>query len=273
MNIAVASLRWDADKSVWVYWVDSGHQQGPNAIEILLPDDFDTQRPYHVLYVLPVEPGIGGRYGDGLQEVRRTNAHNRFGLICVQPAFDTWPWYADHATDATRRHESYIMEAVVPLVEERYPTLGASEGRLLLGFSKSGWGACTLLLRHPDLFGYAVSWDAPLMLDDWVPEWEMPAQFGTRENYQRYRPAALFETVAPHFRDRTRLALLGECHFGAEPYGAFRARHHTAWAHEEMTRLGIQHVFDDQLHGAHHWGSGWVSVAIEALMALVECRR
>ena len=32
------------------------------------------------------------------------------------------------------------MKTVVPLIEEHYSTLGTAEGRLLFGFSKSGWG-------------------------------------------------------------------------------------------------------------------------------------
>ena len=47
------------------------------------------------------------------------------------------------------------MKTVVPLIEEHYSALGTAEGRLLFGFSKSGWGALTLILRNPDFFGYA----------------------------------------------------------------------------------------------------------------------
>jgi hypothetical protein len=61
-------------------------------------------------------------------------------------------------------------------------------GLLLLGFSKSGWGALfSLLLRHPDVFGKAAAWDAPLVMDS-------PGRhgngdiFGTPENFEKYSP-------------------------------------------------------------------------------------
>ena len=56
-------------------------------------------------------------------------------------------------------------KVVVPFVEKSYPVPAKCDSRLLLGFSKSGWGAWSLLLRHPDVFGRAAAWDAPLMMD------------------------------------------------------------------------------------------------------------
>ena len=189
------------EKGVWRYEVESPYQRGRNPIEVLLPDRFDPKdadKKYRVLYVLPVEPGIGGRWGDGLQEVRRADAHNRHGLICVAPAFDTLPWYGSHPTDPKIRHEDYLKRVVVPLVEGRYPTVAGREGRLLVGFSKSGWGAFTLIFRDPDFFGYAAAWDAPLMLSaDDFGVFETGPHFGTKENFARYLPAKLAEAARP----------------------------------------------------------------------------
>lgn len=269
-DVRVGGPTWDRAKGVWRYNVESPFLRGANALEVLLPDSYDARRSYRVLYVLPVEAGLGERYGDGLQTVRRTDAHNRYDLIGVQMAFDTPPWYADHASDPAIRHESYLRHVVIPLVEGHYATSGKREGRLLLGFSKSGWGAFTLILRAPDFYGYAVSWDAPLMLDEWVPRWGMETHFGVQENFDQYRPVRLFALQAHHFRDRRRLVLLGEQAFGAAPDGRFAHRHHTAWAHEEMKRLGILHHYDDSLRCEHHWDGGWVLPAVRALMAIVE---
>ncbi|MFH1743331.1 MAG: alpha/beta hydrolase-fold protein, partial [bacterium] len=232
---------WNDAKHVWVVHLKSEHQEEPNTVEVLLPDRFDMSRKYRVLYVLPVETGIGGRYGDGLQEVRRVDAHNQYDLIGVQMAFDTVPWYADHPTDQRIQHESYLKNVIVPFIESRYPTLGTPEGRLLIGFSKSGWGAFTLILRNPNFFGYAVSWDAPLMLNEWVPAWGMDRAFGTQECFARHRPSALFEIQAAFFRNKKRLILLGEKAFGPAPKNLFRQKHQTPLAHEKMSQMGILH--------------------------------
>ncbi|MEX2216036.1 MAG: alpha/beta hydrolase-fold protein [Phycisphaeraceae bacterium] len=248
------------DRGVWRYNVTSKYQKGENLVEVLLPDHYDAGRAYRVLYVLPVETGIGGRYGDGLMEVKKLGAHNRHQLVCVTMAFDQLPWYADHATDKQRQHESYITRVIVPFIESKYTTKGNAAGRLLLGFSKSGWGAFTLILRNPDLFARAASWDAPLMFTDWDkwPSRSWTAPFGSEETFRAFSPAALIEARAAAFKkDPARLILLGPGNFKQD----------AITMHEAMKRLGVQHTFDHTLDSRHDWHSGWVKPAIEYLTA------
>ena len=108
-------------------------------------------------------------------------------IIFVFPTFSDLPWYADHPTNPAIRQEMYFMKVVVPFVEASYP---ASDERLLLGFSKSGWGAWALLLRHPDVFRRAAAWDAPLMMEQ-VGKYGTSGIFGTQKNFEQYRPADL----------------------------------------------------------------------------------
>ena len=49
---------------------------------------------------------------------------------------------------------------LVPWVEKNLATTG-HEQNWLIGFSKSGLGAQDLILKHPDLFALAASWDFP----------------------------------------------------------------------------------------------------------------
>ncbi len=251
----------DAVKGVERYIVTSQFQVGPNAIEVLLPDKFDPAKKYSVLYVLPVETGIGGYFGDGLMEMKKLDAHNKYNLILVAPAFDTVPWFGANATNPKIRHEEYLMKVVVPLIESRYPTPGTREGRLLFGFSKSGWGAFSLLLRNPDFFGYAASWDAPLMVD-WPANWGIAEHFGTKENFEKYQISRLFDSQAKYFKERSRLALTGSCLF----LDAVKA-------HEKMDSLGIKHYYANNLRFPHTWKSEgaekfWIQPVLDALVAL-----
>jgi hypothetical protein len=126
---------------------------------------------------------------------------------------------------------------------------------LLLGFSKSGWGAYSLLLRHPDRFGKAAAWDAPLV--ERSPErFGMGAIFGTTENFERYRITTLLERKAALLRGECRLILLG--------FGNFREQLEAA--HVMMTELGIAHVYRDGPKREHVWESGWVSEAVALLL-------
>jgi predicted alpha/beta superfamily hydrolase len=128
--------------------VETAYQNGKQEIRVLLPDDYNKSNSYRVLYVLPVEKGFNTRFGYGLGILKEMNAHNQFNLIIVQMGFEIEPWFGDHATDPKIRQASYVTDFVVPFIEKEYATLGTREGRLLLGFSKSGWGAFSLILKE-----------------------------------------------------------------------------------------------------------------------------
>jgi hypothetical protein len=238
-----------------VHTVRSGLQDAPTKIKVLLPDRLEKDRRYPVLYVLPVEAGDGNRYGDGLAEVKKLDLHNKHGLICVLPTFARLPWFADHPTNQRVAQESYFLKVVVPFVEQTYPVLGKPEGRLLLGFSKSGWGAWTLLLRHPETFRKAAVWDAPLMMD--APGKYGSAEiFGNRDNFVGYQVARLLERQGGKLGDGKRLVLLG--------YGNFHKDHQSV--HELMVKLKIPHEYQDGPQRRHDWHSGWVNDAIRFLV-------
>jgi hypothetical protein len=209
-----------------------------------------------VVYVLPVEAGTESRYGDGLKEVQKLDLHNKFAAVFVAPTFSHLPWYADHPTKPEVRQESYFLQVVVPFIDKTYPVRAEADGRLLLGFSKSGWGAWALLLRRPDLFGKAAAWDAPLMMDK-PGKYGSGDVFGTADNFEGYRVGKLLADKADQFQKGKRLILLG--------YGNFRAEHEQA--HVLLDKLKVAHEYRDGSARKHDWHSGWVKEAIERLVA------
>ncbi len=238
-----------------VHAVQSPFQRGETEIRVLLPDRLEAGVEYPVLYLLPVEAKNERRFGDGMKEAWRLDLANRYRLICVAPTFSHLPWYADHPTDKEIRQEAYLLQAVIPFVDRTYPTLKKAEGRLLVGFSKSGWGAFSLLLRHPDRFGKAAAWDAPLMMDT-PNRYAAGPIFGTQENFERYRIDALLRKRGKGLGPRKRLILTG--------YDAFRGDHRSA--HGLMNGLGMPHVYRDGPHRQHDWHSGWLEESVELLV-------
>jgi S-formylglutathione hydrolase FrmB len=242
------------DRGFRVHEVESRYQSAMTSIRVLLPDKLSPQRRYRAIYVLPVEAGREDRYGDGLAQIKRLDLHNKHALAFVAPSFAQLPWYADHPTDPAIRQETYFLEVVVPFVEKTYPLAAEARGRLLLGFSKSGWGAWTLLLRHPGRFARAAAWDAPLALS-------RPGRFGSgpifgdEENFRRYQVTRLLAERAAELDGR--LILLG--------YGGFREDHRQV--HAQLDRLGVAHVYRDGPERRHDWHSGWVAEAVELLLA------
>jgi enterochelin esterase-like enzyme len=239
-----------------VHTVRSPYQAGTTLIRVLPPDKPEPGARYPVVYVLPVEAGSGNRYGDGLKEVRALDRQTTRKAIFVAPTFSHLPWYADHPTKPDVRQETYFLKVVVPFIDKTYPARAEADGRLLLGFSKSGWGAFSLILRHPDVFGKAAAWDAPLMLA--APgKYGSGDVFGTPENFAGYRLATRLEAGADPFRKTTRLIVLG--------YGGFRDDHRRA--HALMDKLKIAHEYRDGPARKHDWHSGWVSEAVKLLLA------
>lgn len=236
---------------VLTHSVVSSYQAGRTEINVLLPDRLEHGKRYPVVYVLPVEARSENRYGDGLLEVKQRNLHNKHRAVFVAPTFSHLPWYADHPTDPEIRQETYFLKVVVPFIEERHPVQVEPDGRLLLGFSKSGWGAWSLLLRHPEFFGKTVAWDAPLVKDK-PDQFGMEGIFATQENFEKYRITKLLQQGSAELQHGRRVVLLG--------YGNFRQQHQEV--HALLQRLGIPHDYRDGPERKHDWHSEWVEEAV-----------
>lgn len=254
-TVTVSEARKD-DTGFLVHEVRSPYQANVTQIRVLRPNrEEEKRKKYPVVYVLPVEAQTENRYGDGLIEVKKFDLHNRFAVIFVAPTFSHLPWYADHPSKPDVRQETYFVKTVVPFIDKTYQVQAEAEGRLLLGFSKSGWGAWSLLLRHPDLFDKAVAWDAPLMMDK-PGKYGSGNIFGTQDNFESYCISKLLEGKAEKLQKRKRLMLLG--------YESFRADHEQI--HRLMDKLQVAHEYRDGPERKHDWHSGWVTEAVELLI-------
>ncbi|MGO8733616.1 MAG: alpha/beta hydrolase-fold protein [Terriglobia bacterium] len=242
------------------YIINSHNQSYDLPLRVLLPDKMEEIDSPRVLYVLPAEPGIGLRWGDGLLEVEQQNLHNRYGLIAVSPSFSDWPWYANHPTNPEIQQETYFIEEIVPFIDGLYPK--ASRKRLLVGLSKSGNGAYQLLLRHPELFLAASICDSPIMCNV-ARQFGMADIYGDQRNFDKYCIPQLLRKQTDLFRGKPpRLALFGYCLFGGPNpmYGP-----HIEEAHALMENLGIPHIYEDSICRDHRWDSGWLEAAVAAL--------
>ena len=233
--------------------VESEYQGGPTEIRVLRPKSGAKQT--RTVYVLPVEAGLESRFGSGLEEVERLGLVDKYGIMAVAPTFSHRPCFADHPSDPGIRQVSYFFQDVLPLVEEKYPG-SASQGRRLLGFSKSGFASVILLCVRPDLFDRAAVFDTPFSMDRFDTfGWSSAEIYGTQENFERYRVSRLLEENAAAFRKGIRLGL-----FGGE---AFQKDHQEA--RKLLQNLSIPHAFDENWERKHVWESGWIPEAMKFL--------
>ncbi len=207
-----------------------------------------------------MEAGNGSRYGDGLRVIEQAKLHNAYQMIFVAPTFSDLPWYADHPSHLGVRQESHLVRFVIPFVEQRYAVSRSAADRLLLGFSKSGYGAFSLLLRRPDVFGKAYSWDSPIAMATPVTPWGSLPIYGTRANFARYHVTSLLRQQAPRLVDGPpRLFLAGYS------FDSFRSDHAKTAA--LMRSLHIPHGYDPGRFRGHSWNTGWVSGGVSWLVS------
>jgi len=240
------------------YTVTCPYEGRPTQVEVLPPDDMTVGKLYPVLYLLPVNDGITGPWGSGIVEAKRHDIHNRFQVICVAPEYDYTPWFGDHPKERALRQESYLLEVVMPLIEERYPVIKGKKGRFLLGFSKSGFGAMTIALRNLERIGGAAAWDAPLMMRSPLPpEEEMQRVFASQENFNAYCIPALVDKHLEALRAvPPRLALVSN---GTDQGSVVEL-------HKLLESRGVPHRFAVDEKREHTWTSQWLPMVAQLLL-------
>ena len=232
---------------------------GPQPLRVLQPSDPAPGVAHNFLYVLPVEPGEGTTFGDGLQVIQSLNLQNQYNLTVIEPSFSIDPWYADNPLDPNLQEDTFMAMDLQPWVKANLSTTG-SEQSWLIGFSKSGIGAQTLILRHPDKFTLAASWDFPADMNAYDEYGTNSSDsYGTDANFQaNYRLTPAFLAAhAPPFQANNRIWIGGYQLFQQDvaDYDAL------------LTAEGIQHTTETPTAMAHEWDSGWVPIALAALEA------
>ena len=234
---------------------DNGY--GPQILRVLRPTNPAAGVAHNFLFVLPVEAGLGTSYGDGLATVEAANAQNRYNLTVIEPSFSINSWYANNPSDPNLQYETFMTSELEPWVKANLATSG-TEQIWLLGFSKSGLGAEDLLLKYPNLFTLAASWDFPADMPNYAEFGTIStAEYGTDANYQaNYRLTAAF--LAAHktpFTGSDRIWIGGYSKFQTDvsDYGSL------------LTSAGIAHTTETPASMAHRWDSGWVPLALSAL--------
>ena len=146
-------------------------------VNVLLPDGYSRGRDYPVLYLLH---GHGDSFDHWASPERGDVARIAAGLgaIVVMPE-GARGWYANWWKGGARggpAWESYHLDELIPLVEQRLRIRPGRRWRAIAGLSMGGLGALYYASQRPGYFGSAASFSGAISIQR--PEW--PAAFDTQ---------------------------------------------------------------------------------------------
>jgi S-formylglutathione hydrolase FrmB len=156
---------------------------------IILPNDYDTSKTtrYPVLYLLH---GLTGHYNDWVQRTNIADYAAEYRIIIVMPEGNDG-WYTDSAITTTDKYESYILQELIPDVQQRYRTIEARYARAIAGLSMGGYGAIKFGLKSPAMFVFAASMSGAFsvtrLTDKEIPDSWRPSlkNFGAADSQTR----------------------------------------------------------------------------------------
>ena len=157
--------------------VSTSHIASPAKCVVAVPSSLmsswgSDSTDYPVVYLLH---GYDGTYADWSKAVDLAALADRYGFIIVCPdGRDSWYW--DSPVDSCMQMESYMIDDLVPYIDEILPTAECA----ITGLSMGGHGAMWLAMRHPSVFSAAGSMSGGLDLA------KFPGKWGTSKVLGRY---------------------------------------------------------------------------------------
>ncbi len=216
---------------------------------ILLPEDYpNSQLRFPVLYLLH---GLFGSFENWTDLTNIAEVPARQKLIIVMPEGENG-WYTDGGIDDDK-YESYLINELVPKVDQEFRTIPIAKGRAIAGLSMGGYGAVKFALKFPQLFEFAASISGAFDAPEWCDE--LPEEF--RESILR-----IFGEADSKIRANNNLSLitrnLSDSEIKDLPFLYFDCGMNDGFlaANENLSRLfektGVNHEFY-AFPGEHDW--------------------
>ncbi len=244
-----------------VYDITNASGLEPFAVRVLTPQHPSTDYPHSFLYDLQVEPGLAqSTWGSGLNELQNLDVEDQYNATIIEPIFPMDSWYADNPNDPTVNYETFVADILPQWVDSNFSTTG-TEQNLLVGFSKSGYGALDLELKHPSVFSAVAAFDFPGDMTSYDDYGSSSANdYGTQANFQNnYEMNVSFVGAhAAPFTTSDRI-LISEGPVFQSQVADFDTL---------LTSQGVAHTLLDQTNDTHSWPGGWLSGAVAGLYGL-----
>lgn len=174
---------------------------------------------------------------------------DREGIAFITPGVGN-SWYMDSKVRKNSLYETFMIEELLPAIENRYPVGRDRTTRAITGLSMGGFGAMSLAIKHKDLFGAAGSTSGGLDIRPFPGNWEMQQLLGTIEEHPEAWDEVTPINLIPQLENEE-LAIIFDC--GYDDF-FFKVNNNF---HNELLKRGIMHDFYVR-PGAHtnaYWGN------------------
>lgn len=159
-----------------------------NIYVYLPPSYYSSTKSYPVVYYLHDFMESSNDFLSGIKDALDANfASNpkEFILVGIDGKTNVGGSFYVNST-ITGNWENYVIDEVVPLIDNTYRTIPGSASRGICGYSMGGFGAYNLALKYPDIFGSVLAVSPYVMPDDsvaalmesWTNETELKYAYG-----------------------------------------------------------------------------------------------
>lgn len=201
---------------------------------VFLPKKYhSTDKKFPVIYLLH---GYSGNHRSWPKIVPLQKYADSLCIIFVCPDGNYDSWYLDSPVKIKSRFESYIIEAVIPFINQNYRVITEAQGRAISGSSMGGHGALTIFCKHLDLFCAASSISGILDLTFFAENWNIKNVLGEMNNNHTVWAQHSFTGTMTHLQE-TQKPLLIDC--GLSDFALDVNRK----AHKKLDSLNISHQY------------------------------
>lgn len=134
---------------------------------IILPEKYDTNRKYPVLYLLA---GAGNPVDSWVTLTKLSMYAVEYDMIIATPN-NGWrnnqSWYVDSHIVKNSSYETYLTDEFIEYMDSNYSVMSSRSGRAISGISMGGHGALTLAAKHTALYGSVSSFMGIMNLESW----------------------------------------------------------------------------------------------------------
>lgn len=152
------------------FTIHSSILQTDKICNVYLPDGYNPQKHYPVLYLLH---GLGGTYKTwesiGVRDIADAciNGGESIPMVIVMPDAagtdgNTRGLHVGYTNRPDWRYEDFFVEELIPQAEQKYSIRPGREYRSVAGLSMGGLGTALFAFNHPELFATAFMMSARL---------------------------------------------------------------------------------------------------------------